>query len=144
MPLRENGQPVMPNEYVVIAARRDGAFRNADYYIEDLHIPPGGFEIELRDIDYRLMGDAGDTTEEIFAGGFDMVAVRSMERVQLLFSNQGGRESNWHAYSYNVWDDQHAVLNVNVHEDYRTLTYASPGMPNSLDYSGNTTSGSFE
>ena len=39
IPERENGQPVNPNEYVVIASRRDGAFPNADYYIEDFQLP---------------------------------------------------------------------------------------------------------
>ncbi len=143
-PERESGLPVQPNEYVTVARYRDGAFPNADYYIEDLDLPAGRFEIVLRDIDNRLISDAGDTNEEVFAGGYDLVAVRSMERVQLLFSNQGGRNASWHSYSYNVWDPEHAVLNANVAENYRELTFASPGMPNSPDYSGNTSSGGFE
>ncbi|MCA9563627.1 MAG: hypothetical protein KC561_09065 [Myxococcales bacterium] len=144
IPLRENREPVQPNEYVVIAAKRDGAFPNADYYIEDLELPAGRFEITLLDIDDRLMEDGGDIAEEIFAGGYDLMTVRSMERVTLIFSNQGGRESSWHAYSLNFWDDEHTDLTQNIAEDYRTLTYASPGMPSSPDYSGNASSGSFE
>ena len=36
LPPRENGRAVEPNETVIIAARRDGAFQDADFFIEDL------------------------------------------------------------------------------------------------------------
>lgn len=144
LPTRENLSSVAPNEYVTVARFRDGAFPNADYYIEDLHIPGGRFEVTLRDLDGRLISDAGDTNEDIFAGGYDGVSVRSMERVQLLFSNQGGRNSSWHSYAFNTWDEEHATRNLQIAETYRALTYASPGLPNSPDYSGNTSAGGFE
>jgi len=149
LPARENGQPIEPNGYVIIAARRDGAFRDADYYIEDLRLPEGPFEISLQDLDERLMDHALDYRKPIFAGGFDLVTSRSMERTQLIFGNRGNRDSSWHAYSLNAWDaagedSLHVSLRRRIHEDFRALTYATPGRPNSPDYSGNVSSGSFE
>lgn len=142
MPERLNGQPIGPSEYVVIAKKADGAFGEvADYILPDLHIPLDFFRIELRDVDDRLNTDAGSRDQEVFAGGYDFVTVRSMERVQLLFANQGGREASWHTYSYNVTDEEHAERTRNIREGYREHTFASPGLANSPDYSGNTSSG---
>ena len=148
IPERENGQPVNPNEYVVIASRRDGAFPNADYYIEDFELPYDRWKINIRDLDNRLNEGAGDLEERVFAGSWDGVTARSMERIQLIFSNRGNMDSAWHTYSYNDWDREqtelHDVLRENIAEEYRARTFATPGMPNSPDYSGNTSSGSFE
>ncbi len=144
IPEREGGGPIQPNEFVYIAARRDGAFADADYFIDDLSFPLDGFYMELRDIDDRLMDQAGSQTREPFAGSFDLVTVRSMERIQLIFSNRGTREAAWHSYSLNDWDAEHARLTRNIDEAYRALTYASPGVANTPDYSGNTSAGSFE
>jgi len=144
MPRRENGKPIAPNDYVLIAKKRDGAFRNADYYIEDLEIPKEFFEIVIRDLDDRLIEPAGSNDHDVFAGSWDHVTVRSMERIQLIFANRGSRESAWHTYSLNPWDAEHEGFRVNIHEDYRKFTFASPGMANSPDYSGNTAAGDFQ
>jgi hypothetical protein len=145
IPPRANGEPVQVNEYVVIAAKLDGAFRDsADYLIEGMTLPRDHFAITLRDVDDRLGEGAGSRMQEVYAGSYDLVTVRSMERVQLIFSNQGARETSWHTYSYNEWDPRHAELNSGVHSDYRRYTLASPGHANSPDYSGNTSSGNFE
>lgn len=148
IPPRENRQPINTNEYVVIAARRDGAFPNADFYLEDLTIPYDRWTITIRDLDNRLNDGAGALQQRIFAGSYDGVLVRSMERIQLIFSNRGNNNTSWHTYSYNDWDrentDLHDLLRQNVAEAYRARTFATPGMPNSPDYSGNTSSGSFE
>jgi hypothetical protein len=143
-PERENGQPVYTNEYVVMAVKRDGAFRDADFYLEDLTIPKGRFSITIRDIDDRLINGAGDHTEDVVAGGYDLVTSRSMERVQLLFSNNGARNSSWHAYSYNAWDAEHAERSSGVGEGYREHTFASPGKAATPDYSGNASAGNYE
>ena len=76
-PARENGNPVYTNEYVVLAVKRDGAFPNADYYIEDLELPDARFGIEIRDLDDRLINGASDASEDIYAGGYDLVTSRS-------------------------------------------------------------------
>lgn len=145
IPERANGQPVEVNEYVVVAARTDGAFRDADYVIPNLQIPRDHFEVTIRDLDNRLIGNAGDAETDVFAGAWDLVTARSMERVQLIFSNQGGRNASWHHYSLNEWDGTaHQELRTQIAEAYRDRTYATPGMPNSPDYSGNTSAGGFE
>lgn len=145
IPPRIGGAVVRTNEYVVIAAKADGAFKDsADYIVEDLKLPRDHFSITLRDVDDRLGEGAGSRMQDIFAGSYDLVTVRSMERVQLIFSNRGSRETSWHTYSYNTWDDRHAELTVGVQPDYREFTFASPGIANSPDYSGNTSSGNFE
>lgn len=143
IPARESGEPVDVNEFVVIAKKRDGAFREADYYLEDLVLPDARFSVTIRDIDDRLIEPAGAVEQDIFAGSFDLVTARSMERTQLLFANPGGREASWHSYSLNPWDELHETLQQHVHEDYRRYTFASPGVANSPDYSGNTSSGDF-
>ncbi len=144
IPPRVGGQPFQPNEYVLIAAKNTGAFRNVDYLIPDLKIPRDFFEITLRDVDDRLIEPAGSVEQEVFAGSFDLVTVRSMERIQQLFSNGGGGESSWHSYSYNDFDPGHAERGEFVAEGFKLFTFASPGKANSPDYSGNTSSGSFE
>jgi len=151
LPAPEHGQPTAPNGYAVIAARRDGAFRNADFYLEDLVLPESPFEIVLQDRDERLIDHVGDVRKTPFAGSWDLVTARSMERIQLIFGNRGNTNAAWHSYSLNTWNTAerdgvllHELLRQNVHPDYRELTYATPGMPNSPDYSGNVSSGSFE
>ena len=149
IPAREGGQAVEPNGFVVMAAKRDGAFREADYYVESLRIPRAPFDIELRDLDERLMDHVGDDRKPAFAGSWDKVTSRSMERVQVIFGNRGGREAAWHTYSLNDYDtglrgELHLALRAKTHEEYRLRTFATPGLPNSPDYSGTVSSGSFE
>ena len=125
--------------------RADGAYPDADYIIPNLRIPRDFFGITIRDLDNRLNDGAGDAHKAIPGGGWDLVTARSMERVQLIFSNQSGRNASWHSYSYNEWDGAaHTALRSRLAPEYMDRTYATPGMPNSPDYSGNTSSGSFE
>ncbi len=143
VPARENSQPIESNEYAVVTNRRDGAVVDPDYVIPDLRLPRDHFGITIRDLDNRLIEGGGDPHEDIFAGAWDLVSVRSMERVQLIFSNQGGRESSWHSYSLNEWDGAlHQNLRSRIADAYRARTYGTPGRANSPDYSGNTSSGS--
>jgi hypothetical protein len=131
-------EPIQPNDFFVIARDKDGAFKDvADVFIEDLRLGSTRVHIELRDRDLRLMESAGSTDNEVFSGGWDTVTVRSMERVQLIFGNQGGSSRNWHAYSDSVGLDT-------IAEGWRKHTLASPGEANSADYSGSSSSGNFE
>ncbi len=130
--------PLETNDYLVIATKRDGAFADvADAFIEDLDLGKTHFEITILDQDKRLIGSAGSEHKRIFAGGYDTVTVRSMERVQLLFSNSGSLSRSWHAYSSDTGFET-------IAEGYRENTLASPGEANSTDYSGSTSTGSFE
>jgi hypothetical protein len=149
LPRRLSGQPVETNGYLVVASRADGAFSNADYIIEDLVIPKGPFEVTLQDLDERLIDHVGDDRKLPFAGAWDGHTARSMERIQLIFNNRGNRDSAWHTYSLNDFDSGrrggwHQELRQYLNPDFAERTMATPGMPNSPDYSGNTSSGSFE
>ncbi len=130
--------PMESNSYFVIAKKRDGAFKDiADVFIEDLELGKQFFELELRDCDQKLMEGAGSRDIPVFAGGYDFVTARSMERAAQIFSNSGESAVNWHAFSSDV--------GVNtISEGYRKSTLASPGFANSPNYSGNTSSGNFE
>lgn len=129
---------IYPNEFFVIARKPDGAFGDvADVFIEDLELGRKYVEISMRDIDRVRIDDVGSTEARVFAGGYDTVSVRSMERVNLIFGNRGGNQRNWHAYSDNEGTDQ-------IKEGFRELTLATPGEANSQDYSGNASSGNFE
>ena len=149
IPERTNGQPLYPNDYAIIAAKNTGAFPDADYVLDGLSLPQGPFEITIRDLDERLIDHIGDDRKPPFAGSWDGVVSRSMERIQLIFNNRGSRDSAWHTYGLNDFDEGdrgafHTRLRTRIAERYQARTFASPGGPNSPDYSGNTSSGSFE
>lgn len=144
-----NGQPIAPSGYALIAARLDGAYTDVDYHVPNLRLPAGSFKIELYDADERVIDGIGDLHKEVFAGAWDGVTARSMERSQLLFGNRGERDASWHSYSLNNFeggdgDGLHTELRVRVREDYRALTFATPGMPNSPDYAGSISAGDLE
>lgn len=145
LPPRANGQPIETNEYVLITNREDGAVMDPDYVIPDFELPRDYFEVRIRDLDNRNITGAGHAHRDVFAGAWDLVTVRTMERVQLIFSNQGGRESSWHMYSLNEWDGElHQELRSRIAPAYRARTYGTPGRPNTPDYSGNTSAGSVD
>ena len=131
-------EPVQPNDYFVIAAKEDGAFGEvADVVMEELEMGRRHIWLELKDRDKRLMGVVGSHDHRVFAGGWDTVSVRTMERVQLIFLNSGTSSRSWHAYSANSGFET-------IADGYRKHTLGSPGAANSTDYSGSTSSGSFE
>lgn len=169
IPPRINAAPIEPNGFVTIAARDGGAFGRvpcddapedvrvapdgacylADYYIPELALTQGPFEIRLQDLDERLIDGAGDDRKMPFSGAWDLVTSRSMERIQLIFNNRGNRDQAWHTYALSDWNGGdrgilHRELRRFVHPDYRARTFASPGMPNSPDYSGFVSSGDFQ
>jgi hypothetical protein len=134
-------EPIQPNDYFVIAKKEDGAFGDAarenGVFMEHLELGSRRVLIELRDHDLRLMEGAGSADDEVFCGGYDTVATRTMERAELIFGNRGENARNWHAYS------EHQGYPT-VADGYRKYTLASPGAANTADYSGSSTSGSFE
>jgi hypothetical protein len=169
IPPRINRQPVEPNEYVTIAARESGAFGGidcadappdspmtddglcflSDYYIEGMVLPDGPFDVTIRDLDERLIDGGGDDRKAPFSGGYDLVTARSMERIALIFNNRGNRDAAWHSYSLNDFDEGdraalHMRLRQNVHPAYQAHTFATPGEPNTPDYSGFVSSGDFQ
>ena len=89
--------------------------------------------IDLKDLDERLIDHVGDPRKP-FAGAYDAVTARSMERIQLIFNNRGNRDSAWHTYSLNDFDggrraEWHQRLRSRIHPDFNARTFATPGMP---------------
>lgn len=140
--LPEMAEPILPNEFVVIAAKPDGAFgQDADIIVEELRLGKRAVYVGLRDADRRLMDSGGSREEHIFAGSYDLVTTRSMERTQVLFGNRGNQDRAWTA---NIDDVMGTGGDREIAEGWRQHTMASPGAANSADYSGSTTSGGFE
>ncbi len=141
--LPEISEPLEPNEHFVIAAKEDGAFGDvADVIDSRLKLGKRAVRVTLRDSDRRLIEPAGSRTDRPFAGGYDLVTVRSMERTQMLFSNIGSQDSSWHSNTDDLNDETEGRRNIR--EGWRKHTMASPGEPNSADYSGSTAGGGFE
>ena len=128
--------------HATIAAKSDGCILNPDFVIEGMALPDGdAFEITLQDADERLIESAGSETQYPYAGGFDGVDSRSMERVQLMFGGRGTDPHMWHFYTRAEVD---VPNDTNVNPACREHTLASPGLPNSPDYSGAYATGSLE
>lgn len=141
--LPEMDEPLEPNRHLVIAAKEDGAFGEvADVIDERLKLGKRAVRVELRDADRRLVEPAGSSTEPPFAGGYDLVTVRSMERTQMLFDNIGSNDRSWHSNTDDL--NEAPEGRENIREGWREYTLASPGSPNSADYSGSTAGGGFE
>jgi hypothetical protein len=148
-------------QQLFIAAKTSGCFPGADLVLPELKFATGdNFRLTLYDADERLMEPAGSRDMPPLAGGYDFVTSRSMERINLMFGGDGGQPQAWH--HYNEYDcpndviaaDPEANVGLNCFEDIpnndrvatacREHTLASPGRPNSPDYSGAYASGGFE
>ncbi|MEN0064935.1 MAG: hypothetical protein AAGA48_22510 [Myxococcota bacterium] len=129
-------------DHLVIAAKTSGCFPDADLVLPQLQFTYGEpFLLTLRDADERLMEPAGSRTAPPYAGGYDGQVSRSMEKVELVFGGRGREPHSWHYYT----DAEVDVPNDDgVAEACRERTKASPGRPNSPDYSGAFATGSFE
>lgn len=128
--------------HVYIAAKSTGCFPEPDLILPELGFSYGDpFRLVLFDADERLMEPAGNDEAPPYAGGYDGEVSRSMERIQLMFGGEGGFPHSWHYYT----DAQVDVPNDDrIAEHCRERTKASPGRPNSPDYSGAFATGSFE
>jgi hypothetical protein len=142
---------------LLIAARTDGCFPEPDAVIPDLRFPRGdGFRLTLQDADERLMDAAGDRHQPPFAGGYDLVASTSMERIALLFGIDGSMPHAWQFHArrpcppsvdpgrtgLTCFED--VPNNDRMAEACRRLTRGSPGRANALDYSGAFGAGGFD
>lgn len=129
-------------EHVYIAAKTTGCFPDPDYVLPTLELPDGDpFRLTLRDADERLIEPIGSRDMPPFAGGWDLVDSRSMERVELMFGGYGTEPRVWHFYTDAQTDQPNFVR---ILESCRAHTLGSPGKPNSPDYSGAYSTGSFE
>jgi hypothetical protein len=129
-------------EHGFVAAKDTGCFPNATWVVSELDFGKGdAFQVTIRDQDERLIEPVGSTSMPPFAGGYDLVTSRSMERIELMFGGAGTAPSSWHFYTPTEVD---VPNDTNVSETCRNLTHASPGLANSPDYSGSYATGSFE
>lgn len=136
---------VPPNGYFVIASKEEGAFGEvADIIMEDLKLGDKANYIQMKDNDRRLIESAGSRDARVFAGGYDLVTTRSMERAQVLFGNRGNLDRSWHHNIEDAREDFDPSSRTYIREGFRRYTLASPGRANSADYSGTTSSGGFE
>ncbi|MFT4623834.1 MAG: hypothetical protein ACI8PZ_002490 [Myxococcota bacterium] len=135
-------EALRPGDHLFIATKDTGCFREPDLLLPQLHIPYGDpFRLMLRDADERLIEPAGSLEHPPYAGGYDLVESRSMEKIQLMFGGRGSEPHSWHFYTPIPVD---VPNNDQVAADCRRYTLASPGRPNSPDYSGAFASGSLE
>ncbi len=129
-------------EHVFIAAKTSGCFPEPDFVVPTLSFRTGDpFELTLLDVDEHLIEPAGSDDAPPFAGGYDGVRSRSMERLELMFGGQGSDPHAWHYYTRANVD---VPNNDRIADGCRENTHASPGRPNSPDYSGAFAVGSFE
>ncbi|MCB9746063.1 MAG: lamin tail domain-containing protein [Alphaproteobacteria bacterium] len=141
--LPETDEKLGVDEHFFIAAKDTGCFPSPDLVMAELELPADGdpIELTLRDVDERLIEPVGSEEGPPFAGGYDLVRSRSMERVQLMFGGQGREPASWHYYTPAEVD---VPNNDRIAAECRAFTLASPGRPNSPDYSGAYSTGSFE
>lgn len=153
-------EPIEVGQQIVIAAKSSGCFPEPDGILSGFELPTNGdpFELTLRDADERLIEGAGSETMPPFAGGYDFVTSRSMERINLMFGARGNEPQAWHYYNERACSEairsEEGGAGLNCFEDVpnndrvdpacRAHTLASPGRPNSPDYSGAFASGGFE
>ncbi len=145
MPLHTSGQEdwkLDVGRHAYLATKDTGCFGDPDWIIPDFRVPYGdAFRITLRDADERLQEPIGSRTQPPFAGGYDLVQVRSMERLEIMFGGRGNEPESWHYYTTAPVD---VPNNDRVAEGCRERTLASPGRPNSPDYSGAYSSGNLD
>ena len=128
--------------HAFIAAKDSGCLINPDILLPGLTFPTGDpFRLTLKDKDEHLIEKAGSKSQPPFAGGYDLVTSRSMERAEVMFGARGTQPHIWH-----YWTDEPVDIpnNVNIAASCQELTGASPGRANSPDYSGAFAAGGFE
>ncbi len=147
-------------EHVVITAKADGCVVEPDLVASDLRLPTNGdaFQITLLDADEHLIDGAGSDEAPPFAGGYDGRAAYAMERIHLMFGQNGGSPQVWQFHNRtpcpnsvvaadgggNLSCFESIPNNDRLAPDCRRWTYATPGRPNSPDYSGAYASGGFD
>ncbi|HCH65369.1 MAG TPA: hypothetical protein DFR83_21365 [Deltaproteobacteria bacterium] len=130
---------------IVVAHKSSGCFPDVDVVMPELRFPTGdSFRLTLSDSDERLIEPIGSRTMPPFAGGYDLVRSRSMERIEMMFGGNGSEPQAWHYYTPLLDDDQDVENNDLVAISCREGTLASPGRANSPDYSGAFAAGNLE
>lgn len=128
--------------HAVAVAKTSGCFPDAQWVIPEMAFPYGDpIYVRLRDRDEHLIESAGDREMPPYAGGYDLAVSRSMEKAELMFGGRGTEPHAWHHYTEAEVD---VPNNDRISADCQERTHASPGRPNSPDYSGAYSSGGLE
>lgn len=155
---------IQPGKFAVIISKSDGAFRkqsDSDYnpiHLPGLFVPERNWSITTRTAENFLMESGVNTTEADDAtsrnfplsGSFDGFTVRSMERTEDQFEEEGGSVSTWHASTpCNETSPSQQTADLmgvdctaayagasgkHVHSNYSGRTFATPGEKNTPDY----------
>jgi len=130
---------------IVLAHKNSGCFPNADVVMPELRFPTGDpFRLTLSDSDERLIEPVGSKTMPPFAGGYDLVRSRSMERIEMMFGGYGSEPQAWHYYTPLREESLDVENNDLIAVGCQEYTLASPGRANSPDYSGAFAAGNLE
>lgn len=130
---------------LVIAAKDTGCFPSSEIIMPELRLPDGApFKLTLRDSDERLIEPIGSKSQPPFAGGYDYVRSRSMERIEMMFGGYGSEPRSWHYYTPLRDEDEDVPNNDLIAANCLNGTLASPGRANSPDYSGAFAAGNLE
>ncbi len=144
-PIPEGNTVIGVGQRIVIAAKNTGCFPSADVILPELRFIDGDpFSLTLMDKDERLIEPIGDRSMPPFAGGYDLVRSRSMERIEMMFGGYGSEPQAWHYYTPLLDEEEDLPNNDLVAENCRQYTLASPGRANSPDYSGAFAAGNLE
>jgi len=132
-------------ERIFLAHKSTGCFPEPDVVMPELRFPGRDpFKLTLSDSDERLIEPVGSKTMPPFAGGYDLVRSRSMERIEMMFGGYGSEPQAWHFYTPLRDDSEDVENNDFVAVSCRKGTLASPGRANSPDYSGAFAAGNLE
>lgn len=130
---------------IIIAHKDTGCFPTPDIIMPELRFSGRDpFRLTLRDSDERLIEPIGSRTMPPFAGGYDLVRSRSMERIEMMFGGYGSEPQVWHYYTPLREEEFDVENNDLVAISCRQGTLASPGRANSPDYSGAFAAGNLE
>jgi hypothetical protein len=130
---------------IVLAHKTSRCFPEADVVMPELRFPTNDpFRLTLSDSDERLIEPVGSRTMPPFAGGYDLVRSRSMERIEMMFGGYGAEPQAWHYYTPLLNQAEDVENNDLVSTACREGTLASPGRANSPDYSGAFAAGNLE
>jgi hypothetical protein len=141
-PLPDLDETLDPGQHMFIAAKDTGCFPNPNLVLPGMRLPQGDpISVTLQDLDEHLIDSAGSYEDPPYAGGYDWVVSRSMEKIEIMFGGKGQAPESWHFYTRT---EVEVPNNDRVAEDCRNKTLASPGRPNSPDYSGAYATGAFE
>lgn len=147
---------IQPSETRVLIAKADGAFRaNTENSYDPIHVPgmyfpERNFTIETYTAENFLIENAINNPDGLpLAGGTDGITVRSMERTDDNFDEEGTSITSWHSFTpcnekstdegelplgTLCADGSIGITGKNVHSDYTQRTFASPGESNTPQY----------